>query len=187
MFFGIGLSFSRARTISRPPQAAARPRPSALFQSFILHVKVLRQAERQRYTPSVPVSEYRYKRRVQFADTDLAGVVHFSWIAKYMEEAEHALWRDAGLSIVPQEPAVSFRASHCRSTSRRRCSSRTSSKCTCGSPPCQDDHVTYAHTIRRGDTVIATGTMTAVCVRKSPPPMKAVEIPAEILAHLGFT
>ena len=45
--------------------------------------------------------------------------------------------------------------------------------------------LTYAHTIRRGDTVIATGTMTAVCVRKSPLPMKAVEIPAEIVERLG--
>ena len=45
----------------------------------------------------MPVSEYRYHRRVQFADTDQAGVVHFSWFARYMEEAEHALWRAADL------------------------------------------------------------------------------------------
>ena len=44
-------------------------------------------------------SEYRLKRRVQFYETDMAGIVHFSWYFRYMEEAEHAMWREAGVSI----------------------------------------------------------------------------------------
>ncbi len=44
-------------------------------------------------------SGFRYLRRVQFHETDQAGVAHFSWFFRYMEEAEHALWRAAGLSI----------------------------------------------------------------------------------------
>jgi hypothetical protein len=44
-------------------------------------------------------SEYRLKRRVQFYETDMAGLVHFSWFFRYLEEAEHAMWREAGLSI----------------------------------------------------------------------------------------
>ena len=43
----------------------------------------------------------RLRRRVQFYETDAAGIVHFSWFFRYMEEAEHALWREAGLSIHP--------------------------------------------------------------------------------------
>jgi len=35
--------------------------------------------------------EHLYKRRVQFADTDAASVVHFSRILCYAEEAEHDL------------------------------------------------------------------------------------------------
>ena len=41
-------------------------------------------------------SEHRMRRRVQFYETDAAGIVHFSWFYRYMEEAEHALWREAG-------------------------------------------------------------------------------------------
>ena len=52
-------------------------------------------------------SEYRLRRRVQFHETDAAGIVHFSWFYRYMEEAEHALWRQAGLSI--HSPGVSSR------------------------------------------------------------------------------
>src|SRR5262249_45532150 len=42
---------------------------------------------------------FRYSRRVQFSETDLAGIAHFSAFFRFMEEAEHALWRAAGLSI----------------------------------------------------------------------------------------
>ncbi len=40
-----------------------------------------------------------YKRRVQFADTDLAGIVHFSKILCYVEEAEHFVMQE--LSVPP--------------------------------------------------------------------------------------
>ena len=47
-------------------------------------------------------------RRVQFHETDAAGLVHFSCFFRYMEEAEHALWRAAGLSIHPPGTEVGF-------------------------------------------------------------------------------
>ena len=52
--------------------------------------------------------EHRLSRRVQFYETDAAGIVHFSCFYRYMEEAEHALWRAAGLSINPTHPVVGF-------------------------------------------------------------------------------
>src|SRR3990167_89049 len=57
---------------------------------------------------SAPKSEYRLRRRVQFNEVDSAGIVHFSWFYRYMEEAEHALWRDAGLSIAPRDAALGW-------------------------------------------------------------------------------
>src|SRR5260370_8854911 len=53
-------------------------------------------------------SQHRLRRRVQFYETDMAGIVHFSWFFRYMEEAEHALWREAGLSIAAQGAEVGF-------------------------------------------------------------------------------
>ena len=53
-------------------------------------------------------SEYRLQRRVQFYETDAAGIVHFSCFYRYMEEAEHALWREAGLSIAPEGAEIVF-------------------------------------------------------------------------------
>lgn len=42
---------------------------------------------------------FRQTRRVQFAETDLAGIVHFSNFYRYMEEAEHAFYRSLGYSV----------------------------------------------------------------------------------------
>ena len=49
----------------------------------------------------MPISECRIRRRVHFYEVDSAGIVHFSCFYRYMEEAESALWRSAGLRIAP--------------------------------------------------------------------------------------
>ena len=43
--------------------------------------------------------EYKTRYRVEFAETDMAGIVHFSQYFKYMEEAEHEFWRSLGFSV----------------------------------------------------------------------------------------
>ena len=41
-------------------------------------------------------SGFVYRRRVEFADTDAAGLIHFTALFRYVEEAEHALYRSLG-------------------------------------------------------------------------------------------
>ena len=43
---------------------------------------------------------YSHQRRVEFRDTDAAGIVHFSVFFPMMEEAEHAALRHLGLSVM---------------------------------------------------------------------------------------
>ncbi|MEM9700936.1 MAG: acyl-CoA thioesterase [Planctomycetota bacterium] len=45
-------------------------------------------------------SSYTHRRRVQFSETDMAGIVHFAQFYRYMEEAEHAFLRAAGLTVM---------------------------------------------------------------------------------------
>src|SRR5215204_6774763 len=42
---------------------------------------------------------FRVQRRVEFADTDMAGIVHFANFFRYMEAAEHAYLRGCGLNV----------------------------------------------------------------------------------------
>ena len=44
-------------------------------------------------------STFRLTRRVAFSETDAAGIVHFANFFRYMEDAEHAMLRDLGLSV----------------------------------------------------------------------------------------
>jgi YbgC/YbaW family acyl-CoA thioester hydrolase len=43
--------------------------------------------------------EFKLTRQVEFSDTDMAGIVHFTAFLRYMEAAEHAFFRSLGFSI----------------------------------------------------------------------------------------
>jgi len=43
---------------------------------------------------------FKTERRVEFRDTDTAGIVHFSNFFAYMEQAEHAFLRSVGLGVI---------------------------------------------------------------------------------------
>lgn len=50
------------------------------------------------------MAHFQTTRRVEFHDTDLAGIIHFSNYFLYMEEAEHELFRSLGLKIHAEQP-----------------------------------------------------------------------------------
>lgn len=131
------------------------------------------------------MSEFVYPRRVQFAETDLAGIVHFSMIFRYMEEAEHALWRAAGLSIAQRGSEVGWPrvSAACEFRNVLRFEEEFDVHVRLGSVKTRT--LEYEFTIIREDTVIAVGTITCVCVRKGPDgKMKATEVPADVLRKL---
>src|SRR5579862_3466462 len=53
-------------------------------------------------------SEFKLTRRVEFSETDMAGVMHFSNFFRYMEAVEHAFVRSLGFSVMTQntDPAL---------------------------------------------------------------------------------
>ena len=106
-----------------------------------------------------------HRRRVEFRDTDAAGIVHFSVFFNYMEEAEHAFLRSLGLDVflLDNDTAISF--------------PRVAAKCDYRSPirfgelvdvetnieRIGKSSVTYKFLFRRDETVIAEGQVTAAC------------------------
>jgi acyl-CoA thioester hydrolase len=48
--------------------------------------------------------EFRLTHRVEFAETDMAGIVHFANFFRMMEVTEHAFFRSLGLSIHGHDP-----------------------------------------------------------------------------------
>ncbi len=45
-------------------------------------------------------------RRIQFSETDMAGIMHFSNYFRLMEEVEHAFFRSIGMSVVMQHDGL---------------------------------------------------------------------------------
>jgi len=47
--------------------------------------------------------DLKIRRRVEFSETDMAGIVHYSNFFRYMEVAEHEFFRSLGFSVVTRQ------------------------------------------------------------------------------------
>jgi YbgC/YbaW family acyl-CoA thioester hydrolase len=129
--------------------------------------------------------EYRHKRRVQFYETDAAGIVHFSWFFRYMEEAEHALWREAGLSIAPAGAEIGWPRVAAAFDYHRPLHFEDEFEVSIAIAAITKKTIQYTCLITRGHTKIATGNLTIACVSKrAHEPLRAIEIPHEISSRL---
>jgi YbgC/YbaW family acyl-CoA thioester hydrolase len=132
----------------------------------------------------MPLSEYRLRRRVQFYETDVAGIVHFSWFYRYMEEAEHALWREAGLSIHPPDGDIGWPRVAASFDFHRALRFEDEFDVVLRIAELTPRRIRYRCVLLKDDTKIATGTMTVACVRKvSKQALAATDIPADIASH----
>lgn len=132
--------------------------------------------------------QFTYTRRVQFADTDMAGIVHFANFYRFMEEAEHEMFRSLGVKIVENQSDGSVVG-----WPRVRCS------CSFEAPAYYDDLVDVDVTItrvgvkslsmsflfRRGATRLATGDLkTVFCRFHGVGKFESIAIPPEYTAKL---
>src|SRR5687768_1203518 len=133
---------------------------------------------------ATPVSELRLPRRVQFYETDMAGVVHFSWFFRYMEEAEHALWRAAGLSVASVGAEIGWPRVSTSFEYRRPLRFEDEIEVHIRVAAVNARTIRFVCTLTRAGEVVATGDMTVACVSQRPhEPMKAIPIPPHIAAR----
>jgi YbgC/YbaW family acyl-CoA thioester hydrolase len=123
---------------------------------------------------------YRTTRRVEFADTDMAGIVHFANFFRYMEAAEVEFLRSLGLSVtLPWD-------------GRRIGFPRVSASCDFARPARFEDvldvavsvrhigrkSVTYGFEFSQGGEVVARGQISAVCCQiQEGQQLQSIEIP----------
>jgi YbgC/YbaW family acyl-CoA thioester hydrolase len=121
-------------------------------------------------------------RRVEFADTDMAGIIHFTRFFNYMEEAEHAFLRSRGLSVVMTHEG------------RRIGWPRVAASCDFVRPVRFEDVVeiqvklarvgvkslSYEFTFEHQGDLVARGKLTTCCCEVGPDGMKGIQLPADI-------
>jgi acyl-CoA thioester hydrolase len=130
-----------------------------------------------------PRSEYTLRRRVLFYEVDSAGIVHYSNYFRYMEEAEHALWREAGLSIAPSDSGIGFPRVSTGFEYHRPLRFEDEFEARICVVAIGEKSMKYTCALTRGDEKIATGALTIVCVSTKGNEMKAIAFPPDIAAR----
>jgi len=136
-------------------------------------------------------SVFIFERRVEFCETDAAGIAHFSSLIVYMEQAEHALLRSIGLSVAPTHTSQYKKAAK---EDQSFSWPRVKVECDFQSPARFEDvllvetsvaslgmkSVAYQHLITNGSSSIATGKLTCVCCAFQEDSLASVPIPTRI-------
>ena len=133
------------------------------------------------------MDEWSFQRRIEFADTDMAGIVHFARFFVFMETAEHRVREALGSPVGGGRtddgspigwPRVAARCDYRRPARfgdeleiRVRVAGRGRSS------------LTFGFTFLRGDEVVAEGELTSVCCRMEPE-VRAAPLPKELVAAL---
>ena len=133
----------------------------------------------------MPVGEYRLKRRVHFHETDGAAIVHFSRYFAYLEEAEHALWRAAGLSIALPGSEIGWPRVQAAFDYHAPLRFEDEFEVLIRIVAIETRKIRYTCRLTRGETKIASGTLTIVCVsHQHGQAMRAISIPPHVRERL---
>jgi YbgC/YbaW family acyl-CoA thioester hydrolase len=130
--------------------------------------------------------EHTITRRVQFSETDMAGIVHFANYFRWMEEVEHDFFRSLNLSVVMKHDGTDYAWP------------RVSTGCDYFGPARFEDDVILKLRVTKvgekslnyevdffvADKQIALGRMTSVCCLFGPAGLKSTPIPPDLRARL---
>jgi acyl-CoA thioester hydrolase len=131
-------------------------------------------------------TEFTLHRRVQFVETDMAGIAHFSNYFRWMEEVEHAFFRSLGMSVIMRhgDGEITW--------------PRVLVSCDYSGPVRFEDELdlrlrvvkvggkslVFQVDVMKGGERVALGKMTSVCCTIVDGTMRSVTIPADIRAKL---
>ncbi len=135
--------------------------------------------------------EFKAIRRVEFSETDMAGIVHFANFFRYMETAEHAFYRSLGFSVILGNylPPLGFPRVHAECDYKAPLRFEDQLEIHLMVTAKRPKVLTYLFRFNKldGDTRIevARGSLTVVCVAHSTDGgMASVNMPADIFERI---
>lgn len=126
--------------------------------------------------------QFEWSRLVEFYETDLAGITHFSNFYRWMESAEHAFLRKRGITL--HQEGIGWPRVNASADFKKPIKFGDLIRVSVSIAELRTRSVRYAFEFRvnESDQVHATGEMVSVCVDLAT--MKAIEIPAKIRSLL---
>lgn len=136
--------------------------------------------------------EFKTRRLVEFSETDMAGIVHFTNFFRYMEQTEHAFYRELGMSVMMKEegriiswPRVSASCDYKRPL---RFEDEFETHLLVRSKNAKSLNLDFVFRKLNADSdpeIIARGELAVVCVTKdNDGSMKSIEIPQHIVDRI---
>ena len=127
--------------------------------------------------------EFKTERRIEFADTDMGGITHFSRFFVFMETAEHLFLEALGSNVVLEHEGKSIGwprvAASCEYKSPARFGETIEIQVRVRRKGTRS--IGYDFTFSREGQELATGSMTSVCcVLDSSDGLRAIPIPPQI-------
>ncbi len=125
-------------------------------------------------------SQHRTRRTVEFADTDMAGIVHFARFFAFMEATEHDFLRSLGLSVAldweGKQLGFPRLTADCEYLSPARFEDELEIELTV--ERLGEKSISYGFIINRGETIIARGHIkVACCICHADNSLESVAIP----------
>ncbi len=124
--------------------------------------------------------EFNTQRRIEFADTDMAGIVHFARFFVFMETAEHEFLRSLGTSVAAKLDHLQLGwprlAASCEYLSPAKFEEVLDIRVAVARKG--NKSMTYQFEFHRGEVIIARGQMSSVCcVVGAEGKLKSIPIP----------
>src|SRR5713226_4636932 len=130
--------------------------------------------------------EFKATRRVEFSETDMAGIMHYSNFFRFMETAEHGFYRSLGFSVVMPEsdPRLGWPRVHAECDYKKPLRFEDEVEIHLLVSRKKSKALSYTFVFRKLNAsppaIVARGALTAVCVTHRNGKMKAVRIPKMI-------
>jgi YbgC/YbaW family acyl-CoA thioester hydrolase len=135
--------------------------------------------------------EFKITRRVEFSETDMAGIVHYANFFRYMEAAEHAFFRSLGFSVVTKQidPPVGWPRVHASCDFKQPLQFEDEVEIHLLVTEKKSKSLTYEFRFRKLNATspaeVARGKLTVVCVtRDAHGQMSATAIPAPLAGKI---
>lgn len=131
---------------------------------------------------------YTYQRRVEFRDTDMAGIVHFSVFFTYMEEAEHEMLRHIGTGVISENDGqkISFPRVSAHCDYRRAIKYDEIIAVQVSVNKIGNKSITYGFNFKRDDELVAEGIITtACCIWNKDAPPTPITVPDDYRQRLA--
>lgn len=139
-------------------------------------------------TPQRPLSSFTTRRKIEFADTDMGGIVHFARFFVFLETAEHEFLEAVGTTVHHVRdgreigwPRVSAALEY---TSPARLGDVLTIELLVARKGTKS--MTYDFAVRIGERAVAKGRLSSVCcVLDDPAGIRAIRIPADIAGRIA--